>query len=40
MERATAGVREVVPFGLKMVGPVIYTFGSDEQRKRFSYNFV
>jgi len=35
LERATAGVREVVPFGLKMVGPVIYTFGSDEQRKRF-----
>jgi len=34
-ERAAAGVRDVVPFGLKMVGPVIYTFGTDEQRQRF-----
>lgn len=34
-ERASAGVRDVLPFGLKMVGPVIYTFGSDEQKERF-----
>ncbi len=34
-ERAAAGVRDVVPFGLKMVGPVIYSFGSDEQKARF-----
>lgn len=34
-ERATAGVRDVIPFGLKMVGPVIYTFGNDEQKERF-----
>jgi alkylation response protein AidB-like acyl-CoA dehydrogenase len=34
-ERAASGVRDVVPFGLKMVGPVIYTFGSDEQKERF-----
>jgi len=25
----------VVPFGLKMVAPVIYTFGNDEQKARF-----
>jgi len=34
-ERAASGVRDVVPFGLKMVGPVIYTFGNDEQKARF-----
>ncbi len=34
-ERTAAGVRDVVPFGLKMVGPVIYTFGNDEQKARF-----
>lgn len=34
-ERAAAGVRDVVPFGLTMVGPVIYTFGSEEQKQRF-----
>jgi hypothetical protein len=34
-ERAAAGVRDVIPFGLKMVGPVIYTFGNDEQKERF-----
>lgn len=26
---------ETLPFGLKMVGPVIYEFGSEEQKKRF-----
>jgi alkylation response protein AidB-like acyl-CoA dehydrogenase len=34
-ERASAGVIDVLPFGLKMVGPVIYTFGNDEQKARF-----
>jgi alkylation response protein AidB-like acyl-CoA dehydrogenase len=34
-ERASAGVRDVVPFGLKMVGPVLYSFGSQEQKDRF-----
>jgi alkylation response protein AidB-like acyl-CoA dehydrogenase len=34
-ERSLAGVPDVVPFGLKMVGPVIYTFGNDEQKERF-----
>lgn len=35
LERCTAGAPDVVPFGLKMVGPVIYTFGNDEQKERF-----
>jgi alkylation response protein AidB-like acyl-CoA dehydrogenase len=26
---------DVIPFGLKMVAPVIYTFGNDEQKQRF-----
>ena len=34
-ELAHAGAPGVVPFGLKMVGPVIYTFGNDEQKARF-----
>lgn len=34
-ECAEAGAPAVVPFGLKMVGPVIYKFGSDEQKARF-----
>jgi alkylation response protein AidB-like acyl-CoA dehydrogenase len=34
-ERSAAGIRDVVPFGLKMVAPVIYTFGNDEQKARF-----
>mgnify|MGYP006270677003 CR=1 FL=1 len=34
-ERTAAGIRDVVPFGLKMVGPVIYSYGSDEQKSRF-----
>ncbi|MDX1581417.1 MAG: acyl-CoA dehydrogenase family protein, partial [Alphaproteobacteria bacterium] len=32
-EMAQAGAPEVNPFGLKMVGPVIYTYGSEEQKK-------
>ncbi|MBT8149309.1 MAG: pimeloyl-CoA dehydrogenase large subunit [Pseudomonadales bacterium] len=34
-ERAAAGAPDVVPFGLKMVGPVIYSFGNDEQKAYF-----
>ncbi len=34
-ERAAAGIRDVIPFGLKMVAPVIYTFGNEEQKERF-----
>jgi alkylation response protein AidB-like acyl-CoA dehydrogenase len=34
-ERAAAGVRDVVPFGLTMVAPVILGFGSEEQQQRF-----
>lgn len=34
-ERCDAGAPDVVPFGLKMVGPVIYTFGNDEQKAKF-----
>ena len=34
-EEADANAPFVVPFGLSMVGPVIYTFGNDEQKQRF-----
>lgn len=34
-ERGNAGAPDVVPFGLKMVAPVIFTFGNDEQKARF-----
>ncbi len=34
-ERGAAGIPDVVPFGLKMVAPVIYTFGNEEQKARF-----
>jgi alkylation response protein AidB-like acyl-CoA dehydrogenase len=34
-EMAAAGAPGIIAFGLKMVGPVIYTFGNDEQRQRF-----
>ncbi len=33
--RAGMGVPDVNPFGLKMVAPVIYTFGNDEQKAQF-----
>jgi alkylation response protein AidB-like acyl-CoA dehydrogenase len=32
---AEEGAPRIIPFGPKMVGPVIYTFGSDAQRERF-----
>jgi len=34
-EEANADAPLIIPFGLSMVGPVIYTFGSEEQKKRF-----
>ncbi len=34
-ERGAAGIPDVVPFGLKMVAPVIYTFGTREQKAKF-----
>lgn len=34
-ECAIAGAPEIVPFGLSMVAPVIYTFGSEEQKSKF-----
>lgn len=34
-ELAAANAPAIVPFGVSMVGPVIYTFGSNEQKKRF-----
>ncbi len=34
LERASAGAPPVGPFGVSMVGPVLYTFGSDEQKKQ------
>ncbi len=35
IEMAEADAPPIVPFGLSMVGPVIYTFGSEEQKQRF-----
>ena len=34
-EEGFANAPRVIPFGLNMVGPVIYTFGNDEQKQRF-----
>jgi len=34
-EEANANAPMVVPFGLSMVGPVIYTFGNEQQKERF-----
>ena len=35
IEMANANAPAMVPFGVQMVGPVIYTFGNEEQKKRF-----
>jgi alkylation response protein AidB-like acyl-CoA dehydrogenase len=35
VETARAGAPPLFPFGLALIGPVIYTFGSSEQRHRF-----
>jgi alkylation response protein AidB-like acyl-CoA dehydrogenase len=34
-ELARQGMPWVIPFGVKYVGPVIYTYGSEEQKQRF-----
>tara|TARA_B110000014_G_scaffold32493_1_gene20477 strand:+ start:219 stop:1388 length:1170 start_codon:yes stop_codon:yes gene_type:complete len=34
-EFGLAGCPSILPFGVGMVGPVIYTFGNEEQKKRF-----
>ena len=34
-ERGRLGIPDAVPFGLKMVGPVIYTFGNEQQKEKF-----
>ncbi len=34
-ERAMAGAPDVIPFGVVMVAPVIYTYGTEEQQQRF-----
>ncbi|HNP37033.1 MAG TPA: acyl-CoA dehydrogenase family protein [Woeseiaceae bacterium] len=34
-EMAAAEAPQIIPFGVNMVGPVIYSFGSEEQKKRF-----
>ena len=34
-EMANANAPDVVPFGIKMVGPIIYTYGTAEQKARF-----
>ena len=34
-EMAEANAPAVIPFGIGMVGPVIYTFGNEEQKQRF-----
>ena len=34
-ETGKAGTIRILPFGVNMVGPVIYTFGSDEQKQNF-----
>ena len=35
IEMANANAPAMVPFGVQMVGPVIYTFGNEEQKKCF-----
>lgn len=35
IEMANANAPNIIPFGLGMVGPIIYTFGSEAQKQRF-----
>ena len=39
-EMADANVPAIIPFGLGMVGPVIYTFGNDDQKERFLHDIL
>jgi alkylation response protein AidB-like acyl-CoA dehydrogenase len=34
-ENGAVNAPEIIAFGVKMVGPIIYTFGNDEQKQRF-----
>ena len=34
-EMAAVNAPVIIPFGVSMVGPVIYTFGSEEQKQRY-----
>ena len=34
-ETSRAGTLPPLPFGVTMVGPVIYTFGNEAQKKKF-----
>jgi alkylation response protein AidB-like acyl-CoA dehydrogenase len=34
-EMGAVNAPEIVPFGMKMVAPIIYTFGNEEQKQRF-----
>ena len=34
-EMANANAPGIIPFGLGMVGPIIYTYGTEEQKQRF-----
>ena len=38
-ELGYANTPTILPFGLNMVGPVIYTFGNDEQKKKYAELF-
>jgi alkylation response protein AidB-like acyl-CoA dehydrogenase len=35
LEAADANAPEIIPFGINMVGPVIYSFGNEAQKQRF-----
>jgi len=35
IEMAEANAPPIVPFGLSMVGPIVYSYGSEEQKQRF-----
>ena len=39
-EMAAANAPDMVPFGVKMVGPIVYTYGSEEQKQRFLPDIV
>ncbi len=34
-EMARANAPDMIPFGVKMVGPIVYTYGTEEQKQRF-----
>ena len=34
-EMAAANAPDMVPFGVKMVGPIVYTYGTEAQKRRF-----